>query len=566
MPRVSSRRSDTSERDESDGLLDQEYLRLQQEYRIMDGDRKAYSEESQNIIRKQISQIKALEKENEELMKENKLAGSVGNQTKDQKNIDQLNILLTREDEMKEETLRVTNTITDLDSKIVDMEKRIKNQRKGMGGVHMSKDKHVSTHKQIRVLENRLGQGNMKFNGGLAENAKLREDIDHMRTERTIFEGLYKKLEKLLNNNKEEIAEVIEASTSAYDARDDAQTKMMALKEKSDKDLLQYNMELKELMRVIDHDKKLKEFMTAKGEDRAEVMGLMLTSRKESDREKTGGQEDTIESYEQAFAKIAETTSISDLDLLVDKFIETEDKNFALFNYVNELNNEIEMLHEQIQEIEVSIETFNKESVELEMQRKEILADLEKRHNEADADAEGYENQVVATVKILDQLKLGAVSLFEKIDCDSSPIVEMLGGHAGITDDNMMQYLGIIEQRTNEMLQVQSFLMAKDEDKLEVAEQVGLLGKGPMPQPSITQIVPPTTGEEYDSDVSNESDDGRPMTQSELRSKIVKGLAKRDTKEQSKKSEKDRMSLLSGGGPKGEPTHTHSESRKSSKK
>jgi hypothetical protein len=337
----------------------------------MDGDRKAYSEESQNIIRKQISQIKALEKENEELMKENKLAGSVGNQTKDQKNIDQLNILLTREDEMKEETSRVTNTITDLDTKIVDMEKRIKNQRKGMGGVHMSKDKHVSTHKQIRVLENRLGQGNMKFNGGLAENAKLREDIDHMRTERTIFEGLYKKLEKLLNNNKEEIAEVIEASTSAYDARDDAQTKMMALKEKSDKDLLQYNMELKELMRVIDHDKKLKEFMTAKGEDRAEVMGLMLTSRKESDREKTGGQEDTIESYEQAFAKIAETTSISDLDLLVDKFIETEDKNFALFNYVNELNNEIEMLHEEIQEIEVSIETFNKESVELEMQRKE---------------------------------------------------------------------------------------------------------------------------------------------------------------------------------------------------
>merc|ERR1712150_210366 len=140
----------------------------------------------------------------------------------------------------------------------------------------------------------------------------------------------------------------------------------------------------------------------------------------------------------------------------------------------------------------------------------------------------------MGTVKILDQLKLGAVSLFEKIDCDSSPIVEMLGGHAGITDDNMMQYLGIIEQRTNEMLQVQSFLMAKDEDKLEVAEQVGLLGKGPMPQPSITQIVPPTTGEEYDSDVSNESDDGRPMTQSELRSKIVKGLAKRDTKEQSK--------------------------------
>jgi len=36
---------------------------------------------------------------------------------------------------------------------------------------------------------------------------------------------------------------------------------------------------------------------------------------------------------------------------LVTKFIEVEDKNFALFNYVNELNNEIELLQEQINEV-----------------------------------------------------------------------------------------------------------------------------------------------------------------------------------------------------------------------
>lgn len=40
-------------------------------------------------------------------------------------------------------------------------------------------------------------QANKKFNQGLAENSKLREEIDHMRTERTIFQGLYKKLEKV---------------------------------------------------------------------------------------------------------------------------------------------------------------------------------------------------------------------------------------------------------------------------------------------------------------------------------------------------------------------------------
>lgn len=44
-------------------------------------------------------------------------------------------------------------------------------------------------------------------------------------------------------------------------------------------------------------------------------------------------------------------TGEEDLDLLVQRFIETEDKNFALFNFVNEQNNEIETLHEQIEEV-----------------------------------------------------------------------------------------------------------------------------------------------------------------------------------------------------------------------
>ena len=33
----------------------------------------------------------------------------------------------------------------------------------------------------------------------------------------------------------------------------------------------------------------------------------------------------------------------------------------------------------------------------------------------------------------------GIDSLFKKINCDQSSIVEMLGGQAGVTDQNMMQ-------------------------------------------------------------------------------------------------------------------------------
>ena len=79
--------------------------------------------------------------------------------------------------------------------------------------------------------------------------------------------------------------------------RDEAQSKMIALKEKADKDLVQYNMELKELIRIIDHDRKLKEFMRIKGEERAEMVDRELglkQRKKESERQK-GDHEETVE-------------------------------------------------------------------------------------------------------------------------------------------------------------------------------------------------------------------------------------------------------------------------------
>ena len=52
MPRPRSAQSVGSD-GELEGLAEQELVKLQRQYRIMEGDRAAYTEESQNIIRKQ---------------------------------------------------------------------------------------------------------------------------------------------------------------------------------------------------------------------------------------------------------------------------------------------------------------------------------------------------------------------------------------------------------------------------------------------------------------------------------------------------------------------------------
>lgn len=80
----------------------------------------------------------------------------------------------------------------------------------------------------------------------------------------------------------------------------------------------------------------------------------LLTETMESERKKAS-QTDSVESYEAAFERIKEMTGENDLDTLVKHFIEVEDRNFALFNYVNEQNNELEILQDQIQDVSKNI-------------------------------------------------------------------------------------------------------------------------------------------------------------------------------------------------------------------
>ena len=61
----------------------------------------------------------------------------------------------------------------------------------------------------------------------------------------------------------------------------------------------------------------------------------------------------------------------------------------------------------------------------------------------------------------MNAILLGIGSLFKKIGCDRGQIDHLLQSHEGVTEDNMIKYLGIIEERTNELLTAQATIIAK---------------------------------------------------------------------------------------------------------
>ncbi|XP_033642648.1 coiled-coil domain-containing protein 63-like [Asterias rubens] len=532
--RSASRRSDISDIDADQQLAEVELAKLQRQYRIMEGDRNAYNIESQDLIRRQLAEIKTLEAEKRELNKDLHLSESQTNQSKDNTNIDRLNELCSLRDEYMQKINEEKDNQQDIQKKTRAKEREIHGQHKEMGGVHASAQHTQKTQKAIRVKENRLHQANEKFNSMLTENGKYREEIESLRVERTRFENIRKKLEKELGELRQEIGEVIDQSTQAYDVRDEAQAKMILLKEKADKDCAQHQQEMKELQRIIDHDRKLREFMTVKSKEREEDELLVALRQKreaeEGEKLRRERQEDSIEAYEAAFQRISQITKETDLNKLVHKFIQVEDRNFALFNYVNEQNNEIEVQQDQIAEIQDEINEFKRQGSEMEEQRVSILKTLEEKQTKAAKDADGHDSKLKSVNKILDQLKAGVESLFSKTSCDRSTINDMLGSAAGVTDETIMQYLGLIEQRTNELLAVSMYVDTKGAKEKEDVKVPSMLGKGPIPPPQQLMFMAPSTGDDYDSDQGSDLSDEetRPLTQTELKARIMKGVLKKE--------------------------------------
>ena len=74
------------------------------------------------------------------------------------------------------------------------------------------------------------------------------------------------------------------------------------------------------------------------------------------------------------------------------------------------------------------------------------------------------------TVRIMNSLKVGIQNIFENIGCVNDHTKELVGTH-GVSESNMMQYLGIIEMRTNEILQMYAACQNKGLDSQQAMNQ-----------------------------------------------------------------------------------------------
>merc|ERR1711988_11985 len=528
--------------------VDADYAELQRKMKIMDGDRQKFAKHADGEMAKESRNLDSLNKENARLQKEVTKKEEQPHVDMRQQEMMHLNDQL---DVYKRKLEVEQRKVAELSAQVEEVKTRIKSQQadilewSGRSGVaNAAKDSNQAIQKQIRQLENRLEKALVKFNEALAHNKELRQEIDGLRRERVVFDSIYKKLERELDHKKKEMANIIEISNSAYESRDQAQQEMQALKKQLEEEQAAFEEEWKDLGRIIEADRARKQNRktAAEIEQRGEMtveeeMGMKKKLIKGTwaiarDKASMHVQAEKVQPYEEAFARIMDATNIHSIDELVDTFINAEDKNFTLFNFVNELTSEIEKLEEQIAEIKSEVDKHRGQDVNSDHQRKKILKDLEEKLGRTETKAEQYDAKFASSTKILSKLKDDIQGIFTNIGCNVSGVSEVLGP-GGVTEGNIMTYLGLIEARTNEMLSMYNNVVKQVDGSGEELHRLGSSLAGPQSAPGSTHIaiLPPTTGDEYEEeDESEDEDETRPLTRDELKAKAQKTMTKKEMK------------------------------------
>ncbi|XP_029682474.1 coiled-coil domain-containing protein 63-like isoform X1 [Takifugu rubripes] len=501
------------EADESD------LAKLERQFRIMDRDGKTYNRQAREQIHKQQQEIDRLRKEQEELHRNLGICKNFSHLHRDNEDTKSLRALLDEEDVIDASLIKEKEHQQVLDKEITDMQMKIANIRKEKTCINETQTSEKGqTQRAIRTLEIKLDRALTHFSEQLTKNSELRKELQTLHVEQIRFQQLRNRLEKELHDLHKKISGAVNCSIAAYDDRAEAQSKMILLKEKARKDLTQYKAEIKDLERLIAHECNLKEFMTTKCNERSvrDQWSKMKEQRIDS-------REESHDALEEVFSKIQTITGEDNLDLLVTRFIQVEDQKFALFNFVNDQNNEADVLKEQISQIQAEIQHFTDKSLQNEKDHGSFLADIEEKQIKLQSQTENYDKQAVSIDNILGSVKAVISRFFSKMEWDCSTKEDSLGSTMGLAE-NIMSHLGLTEDKTTELLSIQAFLNSKNADRNKPKEFAKfLLSQNTEQLQQPISFQPAVNSAEYEPDEAPLTDEEEwPISQEELRKKISK--------------------------------------------
>ncbi|XP_020743980.1 outer dynein arm-docking complex subunit 1 isoform X2 [Odocoileus virginianus] len=516
--------------------MDWELSRLQRQCKVMEDERRAYSKEVHQRINKQLEEIQRLEGVRHKLRVQISIAQSQVRRLRDSERLENMGHLLKCQVRVQAEVKELQAQNQALDRQIQEWESRNSAHSKNARSPGCVQDHKVKSQRRIKSLENQLDKVICRFDIQLAQNATLREELDLLRIERNRYLNVDRKLQKEAQLLKDSVRSLMVSSSSAYTAREEAKTKLGMLRERAEKEVAQNETEVQILQRQIAHLEQLHRFLKLKNGDR-QPDSAIVEKREQRAQEVAEGlrktsQEKLVLRYEDALNKLSQLTGETDPDLLVEKYLELEERNFAEFNFINEQNSELEHLQEEIKEMQEALMSGRRSEEDRRAQQEQQRAELQQRVDDVHSEADDLEARYHNFRGQLEKLKTNIQHLFTRVQCDSTLISDLLGVKTHMRDRDISLFLSLIEKRLVQLLTVQAFLETQNYTSTSMLN-ASLMVLGQSSEDFPKKVAPPQPPDNLEDPPGFEAKDDYPLSKEELLSSVVKALeAREQSKEQ----------------------------------
>ncbi|TKS77351.1 Coiled-coil domain-containing protein 114 [Collichthys lucidus] len=191
-------------------------------------------------------------------------------------------------------------------------------------------------------------QGSECFNKLMARNVELREELKTLQLEKKHFLQIRSQLEMELHANRKDICNLTTKCTETFNVRGKIKEKLKTLGDHNTKDTAQYIKESSDLERELCHQSCVQDFLDIK------TIGCnnLNSGRRKVEKGKTlESNELGLEDFEDVINKTLRETGDSDLDKLIRNFIQREEQNYTLLNFVNYQHSETEVIRKHITQI-----------------------------------------------------------------------------------------------------------------------------------------------------------------------------------------------------------------------
>jgi len=388
-------------------------------------------------------------------------------------------------------------------------------------GVSVAKDAQQVTTKALTILEMKVNKLLQRQSLILIQNKALRQEIDHFRQLRLQTDTSHLQFEEGLRLQKIHIEERLAESAAIVEERERLVEEKEALEVINREEQRKFEEEFNEMGAFIaqqnealensllqerkEDQKKRSMNNGSKGADGSEgddpatkpTMSLEeevalarqlgnLNQYAQSEASFLSGIDTKISNYENMFDQLKRMSGTESLDEVVNQYVATEEEMFSLYHYMKQLNADIEAVAEASAALDQEMSMHKREQEEQDSMRRKILDELQSRLQTSSEQTQVSEEDNKMLAEHVLQVAKKINTFFFKIQCDQMDSKAKDGAEsrrgprgatmsrpdskvallqaAGVTDSNVLEYLGCIEQRSVDI--ISEYLRRQAEGKI----------------------------------------------------------------------------------------------------